>query len=336
MPFERTKNLPVTDAMLAQIAAVSGVAVSADDIVVFEAVAANTRPVKKPGSLFDGARVAKSVLDEMAAALNSGTQTVPLHTLHLAGSEIPVGKLFEAEVVSAIDGNYELRTMFFLPKSEVGLIEKINMGVLDEVSVGLLTKQNLCSACGFDYTGPEASSMALWDRVCPEGHMLGADGNHLVLAGLDLWSELSLVSRGAMQQAKIAGRKTISTPNQERLAASGIAPGALFLNASPQDLKESPVPDPVDLNPILEALAALQASVAAMTPPAAPAAPEADPVEAKFAALEAQIAELTALVEKPKAADLTALPVGGLAASIIADVPKAAPAATGAFKSNRK
>lgn len=345
MAFDYHKHVQVTDAMLAQVQKLAKAAVAADDIVVFEATAAGTRPIKQLGSFYDGAVITRATLEAMASDLNSGAQSVPLHTRHLAGSELPIGRVFQGNVVTTMDGNYELRTLFYLPKTEATLIENINLGILDEVSVGLLTKTATCSQCGFDYFGPEAEFDTIWNRTCPNGHTLGTDGTHLNLSGVDLWSELSLVSRGASSQAKIHGRTSQNSALTERLAASGVSTMALMLSAStPTEPKEEPpVSDPtiaqlaasmaalqakVDATPdnapalaaALTAKTDLEAQVATLTAAAAVSAAEIVTLTASKATVDAEVVDLTAkLAAKTVGALQVDLPVGGLAATIITD-----------------
>lgn len=343
MSLDRHKHVEITGPMLAQIEKVAATAVASSDIVVFTATAANTRPVQQKGSLFNGAVITKATLEEMAQVVNSGGQAVPIHTMHQAHTELPVGKVFEARVVSALDGHNELEVQFYLPKSESVLIEKINLGILDEVSIGLASKHLLCSQCGFDYMSPEAlDAFAAWDQTCSEGHIIGRDGTHVVVSGVDLFSELSLVSRGASRNAKIHGHAKTETETQHRLAASGFPLGAMLLSASPQDQNKEPtVADPIttqfDAEVAFTALSAqLTALVAAITPPAPVVV---DPNVAALAAAEAKNAELTTALAAATAVTTGALqadlPAGGVAAAAVTDA-KMALQPTGSFKAPRK
>jgi len=181
----RQKQVEITADILAQIERVTSTSIDANSIVVFEAAAASTRPISKEGSVYDGARMTRAMLQDMADAVNSGEESVPLHTLHMQGNEIPKGRVFSASLFDEIDGSTTLRAMFYLPLSERELIQKINLSILDEVSVGTKSKQALCSKCGFDYFGAESDFSNFWDRTCDNGHIIGVDGTHLKLDGLD-------------------------------------------------------------------------------------------------------------------------------------------------------
>lgn len=320
------KSVPATDAMLAQIEKLTGAAVAASDIVIFDASAASTRAIKKPGSLFDGAVINKSTLDEMAAILNAGTQAVPLHVQHMNASMLPIGKVFQGEVVPAPDGSFDLRTLFYLPADQTDLVSSISLGVTNEVSVGLQTKQLLCSGCGYDFIGAGSDSQPLWDRICPQDHVLGQDGIHLNLSGVDLWMELSLVSRGASNQAKIMGQA-------QALAASGVALTATMLFATSTPLKEAPVPMDPETKAALEALTA---AVAALTPlPAVVVDPALIAAQTEVEDLKVKLAAATT-TDTALAELKAALTTGGL--SQAADKTEEAPAlvASGSFKSPKR
>tara|TARA_R110002072_G_scaffold23791_4_gene81594 strand:+ start:2252 stop:3376 length:1125 start_codon:yes stop_codon:yes gene_type:complete len=357
------KQLDVTDAMLEQIQFVADSAVTADDVVVFEATALNTLPLNKAGSIFEDARVTRATLTQMAEGVNSKEHSVPLHTLHLQGEELPVGRVFHAYVQDLPNGQSELRAQFYLSRSESELIEKMNLGILDEVSVGVKSKQLLCSKCGWDYFGEDANFLHLWDRTCANDHTITVDGTHAVLSGLDSWMELSVVSRGAASKAKIHGRakKVMPQEQQDKVAASGYEPDVVTLFASPtlstsKQKEEEPMTDkteapkaPAASEAEFDAQAAfteLSANIAALTEAltaqadetdaANAAAEEAETVEdlkAQVEELKGQVAELSKPKADPK--DLVAddTPAGGAAASAVNDATKQLKASNfGAFK----
>lgn len=231
------KNIPITPTMAAQIRAAAGDPdLDVSGLVAFEMIALNTKPLNKKGSVFHGGKVSKTVMDSMAAALNSNSIAVPLHTLHQQGDELPIGKLFQAGVYPSNDGeaNYELLAQFYLPMTAVQLIQDLNNGIIDEVSVGLRTNSILCSVCGFDYLGADADIMNFIETQCAEGHVVGEDGTHTISTGFANWMETSLVSRGAANNAKIVGRAKarLGQDTYTALAASGINPEATTLFAS--------------------------------------------------------------------------------------------------------
>lgn len=268
----KQKKITATPELVAQIERATGVTVDGDEIVIFEAAALSTKPLSKRGSIFHEARPSRQLLVDMAEAMMTGQASVPLHLNHQQGHEMPSGRVFAASVSDQSDGSSILNAMFYLPKSETSLIEKINLGVLDEVSVGVRSQQGLCSKCGFDYFGPDADFMNLFDQTCDNGHTIGVDGAHLKMVGLGDWMELSLVSRGASNKPKIKSHSREGAP--ERMAASGVPLDALVLYASaPTEIDE------MDLKKIEEMLGSFGEKLTAM--------------EGRFDALDGTSAELT-------------------------------------------
>ena len=351
------KRLDVTQAMLEQIQRVTQITVDPSNIAVFEAAALSTNALNKPGSIYHEARPSRALLAEMVQGIVSGAHSVPMHTLHNQGGELPVGRAFDARLVDQPDGSTTMVTTFYLPTTAEDLISSIELGILDEVSVGMMSKTAKCSACDFDFFGGDMD--ALWDRTCPSGHTLNVNGVHLKLDGLDRWTELSLVSRGAADKPKILSRVSTEMPQAtyDRLAASGVSTKALMLYAATpmmeSDMNQktgvtAPANPPADQAPAqafdaqaaFEALTAQIANLMAATAPAAApveaaATPDADPAPAavanpemadllaRLAAAEAKLNELAA----PPAADPA--PVAEVASTPAAEV---APSAAAAIK----
>lgn len=330
--FKR-KQLEITEAMLEQISFVADADVSETDIVVFEATVASTRPITKPGSVFDGARISRSTLQAMADAVKSKEQSVPLHTMHRQGDELPIGRVFTAALEDTPNGETELKAQFYLSKSEVDLIEKVNLGILDETSVGMTSVKMTCSKCGWDYRGEDANFMHFLEQTCENGHTIGESGTHIIMQGLDRWMELSLVSRGASSKAKIHGRAQRLMPQeqQDRIAASGNVPEAVTLFASPTIEKETTMagtpeaddatneaaPAEFDAKAAFEGLEAKFDTLIETLTPAEDDADEAEP-SAELTEIKDALTGLTEAVTelkgKSKASDLAAdLPAGGKA-----------------------
>lgn len=301
-----SKAIDATAEILAQIERVTGTAVAADDIVVFEAAVASTLPLNKMGSIFHQGRISEDTLRQMAAALNSGEESVPLHTLHAQGYELPIGKVFQGEVIRSADGEAELRAMFYLPKSEASMVEKINLGIIDEVSVGLKSKALLCSKCGFDYFGPDASFENLYSQTCENDHTVGTDGTHVKLSGLDKWMELSLVSRGASSKPKILGRtkQVMAKETYDRIAADGLPPEAVVLFTASDDKKDDDLMDP-EVKAMFDALGAQLTELTERVTALTPKEPTAEELAAAAAA-EAEAAALAAAAAEAEAAALAA------------------------------
>src|SRR5687768_12100353 len=164
------KRLEITPKIAAAIERSTGGSVDPNSVAVFEAIALNTLPISKKGSLFEGAVASESLLLGMAEYLNGDENFVPLHNNHDQGEALPIGRVFAGEARRTPMGTTEIRALFYLALSETEFIEKIEAGVIDEVSVGVAPKHITCSECGFDYAGKEATFDHLWERTCENGH----------------------------------------------------------------------------------------------------------------------------------------------------------------------
>ena len=196
------KRITVTDDIKAKVLANMGSEPNWDQIAVFEMTAVTSLPLNKKWTLFDKAQITAQTFEEAATYLNSGG-FVPFHTLHQQGYEIPVGRVFYGEAQKNAKGYDELRVLAFIDlTAHADLAAKIDNGIVEEVSVGMSFKQLLCSACGDDLMANEES---LWNYTCANGHVIGM-GNHYVKPnGLGQFRELSAVSKGASNGAKILG-----------------------------------------------------------------------------------------------------------------------------------
>lgn len=295
------KKLELTARIRELIAKATDGAVDPEKVSVYEAIAINTKPVTK-NNLFDGAVHTGGTLREMAAAVSKSH--VPMHTMHAQSVELPVGKVFHGEVIPTGDGHEELRSLFYLPNTEVDLVNKLEGGAIEEVSVGVRYKHLNCSECGWDYMGEDATFINLYDRVCANDHAIGKNGVHLKLNGLDRWMEMSLVPIGAANGAKIVSRtKALLGEDQyNALAASGFDPEMTVLYAS-QTLPEN---DDMDLKELVEKVTALTASET--TAKLALTNAQAEVATLKLAAdkvpgLEAKVTELTSELVAAKAVD---------------------------------
>lgn len=254
------KRLTLTDDIKARIQKVAGEGVDVSGFSVFECVACNTLPVKKRG-LFDGAVIAPSLIREMQAYMEAdGSTGVPMMIMHNRGEELPIGKAFAAKSITRDDGGFttDLNVMFYLPASEQERADKIEAGVIDEVSPSILSKHILCSECGWDYNGPDATFMNLFEATCANDHKVGTDGIHVRLVGFDSWFELSLVDRGAGNKANILPntKSRFSAEQIQRLAARGTPPEMLIFNATATQEK------PMDLSVLTNQVADLSGKLA--------------------------------------------------------------------------
>lgn len=231
------KRLPMTPELIAEIKSVVGEDVDPSGFAVFEAIAANNLPLPgKDGLIFEKAIITPLTLQQMADNINGGNHLPLIRNHDLA--ETPYGRVFRAKTMFADDGSVELRSLFYIDDTEPEIAAKLDTGSLDEVSVQLLASQILCSECGFDYRGEEADWTNFMDRACNNGHEVGKDGVHVRLVGLQIFTELSLVTRGAAKNPKIVGKSAskLAAPLQA-LAARGFEVDTLFLTASKGELK---------------------------------------------------------------------------------------------------
>lgn len=299
------KNLAITQDIKDKIRASAGVDVSVENLSVYESILLNTMPLSKKNTIFDNAVVAHSTLTAMAEFIDNYPGGVPVQVMH-DNTDLPVGKLFYAEVLPAADGHDEIRGLFYINNQDnKDLKKKLDAGIIDEVSVGLLNKAILCSECGFDFLGPDASFENLWDATCGNGHVVGVNGCHTRLIGVDTFYEVSLVSRGAANKAKIVGpsESLLKQDSFRQLAANGLAPREQCLFAIKTTFnKEKNVADNdhqasgLDLNALVGELTDLKAAKVQ-------SGQEIDSLKAQVAEKDKSITDLNASIEANKDVD---------------------------------
>ena len=218
------KRIELTERIKALIKASVGDDIDYEKIAAFEATAVTSLPLNKRGSVFDKGQITAETFVEAANLLNTGL-FVPLHTLHEQGYEIPVGRLFYGEHVKSNQGTDELRVLFFVDGTSPDLISRLDTGVIEEVSVGMQFKRLLCSTCNIDLMEDNES---IWSQTCKNGHVMGMGSNHVKPDGVANFREMSLVSKGASNGAKVLGA-------QKRLLASAYYKDGSALAASLKD-----------------------------------------------------------------------------------------------------
>lgn len=224
------KQISVTPEIQARINAVAGTEVPPDTIAVFECIAVTKQPIRKPGSIFDGATYEPSFFTELAAAVPPD-QGVMLQVMHDT-TPLPTGRVFTAKETP--EG---VRAQFYVGRGKYDIVPDIDNGTINQVSIGAMSRQMLCSKCRWDYMSPEASFSNFYDQTCANGHTIGVDGTHLILVGVKRWFELSLCGTGASPGALIVGRAKAqlmaSTADFALLAANGRAPEATIFATNP-------------------------------------------------------------------------------------------------------
>lgn len=282
------KRLNLTPELITQIQAAVGNDVEVtDQFAVFESVSLNTLPLPgKRGSIFERATVSLLTLKQMVQNINDGNHLPLIHGHDM--SQVPVGRVFKAGLALDQGGNAELRTLWYVDPTEAPLAAKIDAGSLDEVSVQFLASQILCSECGFDYRGEEATWANFENRTCSNGHTIGTDGVHVTLNGLEQFSELSLVTRGAASNPKILGKSQSKlTSSLEALAAKGFEVDELFLAASKGVFE-------VDLTAVLTKLSDETTKAATANAELTVAQGQLAAAQADLATAQARVAELEA------------------------------------------
>lgn len=298
------KRLPVNDRIKATMQANLGDLPDPNAIAVFETVFATSLPMQKKGSIYNGAVMPHSFLTDLAGVVKPGN-TVMLQSMHDT-SVLPTGRVFYTELVNGV-----VRGLFYT--TDMAAAANIDNSVITDVSVGVLPQHANCSECGWDFLGPDASFMNFLDQTCANDHVIGTDGVHLNLNGVDSWFETSLVGKGAMPGAKIAARanSVFSQETQSRLAASGIPAAARACFA--QHTSE----EPMDLKELLARIEAQAAEIAALKATAA----TVDPLKAELATAATAVTALTAqgVTQTAQIATLTASTVELTTKAVIAD-----------------
>lgn len=277
------KQIAKSEKIQERLKAAFGPDANLNALAVYECIALTTLPLRKSSGIFQGARVSLSMLSEMAASVNA--ESIPLQLVH-DNEVIPFGRFFYAEVVDDT-----LRGLFAVDGvNHPDIVAKLDSGVLDQVSVGFTMKRLTCSACGYDFIDP-SNVMGLYTLTCDEGHVIGQDGVHAFVDGLNQFLELSLVGKGASPGAKIVGPSDAQLQQNEqfRLAANA-TPGLFALRLSPT-VEDSP-------NMNAEQMAAFSAAVTGK----ATAEANLAIAEGKVTTLEAQVTNLTAQVTELTAA----------------------------------
>lgn len=287
------KRLDITPEIQQRLNTAAGTQVDPSKIAAYECLAMTSAPIQQPGSIYNGATNDRAMWLQMADFVNNGG-SVPLQIMH-ESEDINTGRVFYAGVI-----DNDLHAQFYLMANDPR-VPLIDQGIIGQVSVAVQSQAAKCSQCGFDYLGPDATAMNWWNRTCPEGHVIGEDGTHLELSGLDHWFELSLVGTGASPGAKILNRATaqLSEVNLAKLAASGLTLGATMMVAKCEEPKVAEF----DFKPYMDRLEASAQLLAEQKVRLA----ELDATKVKVQELEADLATAQAELAKMNSAEYTAM-----------------------------
>jgi hypothetical protein len=222
-----------------------------DKVSVYEVLINSTKPIPRTTGPYQGAKLEKSLLEEMAKI--SLNKKVPIIQNHKDYNALPDGVVLHAQVepMPDEDGEFGLYGYIAVPKDEEpqSLDNRMSLGVINQVSSKTYPNVIRCSKCDYEYSKDEESfaRMNLYTNsppICDKNHVVGTNGVHLKLAGLAYWDELSLVVQGAVTDARILSEKEQVLSKKLRLpslAASSIS-DKLALVTHEEVLENKPKP----------------------------------------------------------------------------------------------
>ncbi len=285
-----SKELILNDELLKKFKAKFTEKAEPSDFYCFKARAFSTEPLTYTG-IYDGATAVPATLYEMADLINNSNENIGVLELH-DSRDLSLGRCFSAEVFNEGTVHSLQVCMAILRTAETeDIIKKIDLGVLDEVSVSIVPRHARCSACEFDYMGPDATFDNYFECTCPNGHKIGVDGVHCILEGIDNFSEISVVNRGAAENPKILDNERREAYVYKLAAAKG------FKNVDKRKVLicSLKMEDTMDE----EKIEASETKEAPATE--APATEEAKTQEAPGTELSAELSEAKAEIERLKA-----------------------------------
>ena len=204
-----TKRVVLNETIISKMKSVLGEDISPDNYVVYKARAISTEAISKRGSdLLNGATPTENFIRSIVAMANEPQKNVSVHTMHDDWS-LSIGRVFDMWEVVEFDSVHAAYAYMAILKNDENkeVIEKIDAGILDEVSIGFEIQSGKCSVCGWDFFDNNLSEddklEHLWNATCANGHVMGKDGAHLVLDAPKSFSEISIVNQGAAHKAKI-------------------------------------------------------------------------------------------------------------------------------------
>lgn len=196
------KRISLTENLMSKIREKCGQDVDFNSMAYYQARGISTEPISQ-NSLYDKGTLSREALMDFVRLINEPLNTVTIQTMHDT-SVLPTGKVFYAELHDEPSGHSAVYTVFGVSTQHQDIIEKIDNGIIDEVSFGFRPKQILCSECGKDFLDEDVDFFDLITGTCPEcGAVMGKDGAHVKVPSIEQVSELSLVTRGAAKHAKI-------------------------------------------------------------------------------------------------------------------------------------
>ena len=225
-----------TPAIENQLRLILGQEADLSQVAVYEMVALGQKPLKTSG-LYSNAVVSEQTMYKLVSL--SEMRPVPIIELHAAYSTLPVGRVFKSGV-----RNGQLHALaYFTKQGQTDLIAKMDTGTIRDVSVGFTPSSLTCSACNYDFLASEDGRELLFEGYfsgstkCGNDHTMGKDNVYLQIMDVSSWSETSLVTRGASEDARMLGKEFQVLANEDftpiPLAASTKIDTLLQCNTNP-------------------------------------------------------------------------------------------------------
>lgn len=169
---------------------------------VYETIANDSLPISGTSGIYKNAVMSSDFLMQMASVAKNGY--VPMINLHDEYTQLPVGRIFDAELFDGVEGR-DLHVLFYIlsDSNPESLDQKLQSGIVNAVSSGSYPNKLSCSACNAELTATEESIQDLiYEGKCASGHQLHKDF-HIIMSDLKNWDELSFVVQGAVPRAKL-------------------------------------------------------------------------------------------------------------------------------------
>lgn len=270
------KRVELTENIKEFIRKKCGEDVDFNQMVVYQARGISTEPISQ-ATLYDKGVLYREALEDMVALINDPLNNVSIQTMHDT-SVLPVGKVIHAELVDETPQVSAVYTLFVVSTEHPDIINKVDNGIIDEVSYGFKPKQILCSECGKNFMDDDVSIIDIWEGHCPEcDAVMGKDGAHVNIPHIETVAELSLVTRGAAKHAKILDRVYQMAMSDKDAPAFNLTRGDLRKDLLAINLCSNIVNKEVDMNK--------EEFEAALTAATAPLAEELKNVQSTLASL---------------------------------------------------
>ena len=272
------KRVELTESIKRAIETKCGSGVDYDKIAVYQCRANSDEPVKQ-NSIYNGAVLSVGALEDMARMINDVNKNVAIQPMHVTfHDDILLGRAIKAEVKAEVDkGTHGLYVLFVVSTEHQDYINKIDNGLIDEVSSGFKVGKALCSECGHDLTNADMDFY--FTQTCPECEaVMGQNGAHMRLVSVEDMTELSLVTRGAAKNPKIldslyqvamSANTPTKNPKFKELKNKHKSEENEMTQLTKETLDEA-------LKPLLEKVSLLEEAVKSTSAPQEPA-PEGEP-----------------------------------------------------------